>query len=117
MRTVAAILTLGLLSIFIGPALAHQVKSFTGLASVYSAGYSGATADGENYDPHKFTCAHRTLPFGTRLRVTRDGHSVIVVVIDRGPFVCGRVLDLSRAAAKALHFGDAGVVHVTAKVQ
>jgi rare lipoprotein A len=98
-------------------ALAQDSKSFTGLASVYSKDYSGPTADGEDYDPHKFTCAHPTLPFGTRLRVSHGGRSVTVVVNDRGPFVNGRVLELSRAAGKALHILDAGVVVVTAKVQ
>ncbi len=101
-----------------GHAGAQERKPFVGLASVYSAGYGGRTASGESYDPHKFTCAHRTLPFGTRVRVTaRNGASVTVTVNDRGPFVAGRVLDLSRAAAKALHIGGAGLVKVTAEVQ
>jgi len=97
-------------------ALAGETRSFSGVASVYSKSYSGRTADGEIYNPAKFTCAHRTLPFGTRLRVTHRGRSVMVVVNDRGPFVGGRVLDLSRAAAKALRIGD-GVARVTAQVQ
>ncbi len=102
-----------------GNALAHDNNSFTGLASVYSADYSGATASGEQYDPKQFTAAHRSLPFGTLLRVTdvRNRRSVTVVINDRGPFVRGRVLDLSRAAAKTLGVGDRGVAKVTAVVQ
>jgi rare lipoprotein A len=71
------------------------------------------------YDPHKFTAAHRTLPFGTRLKVTdrRTGRSVEVTVNDRGPFTRGRVLDLSLAAAKQLRMLDRGLVRVTADVE
>lgn len=98
-------------------ALAKDARQFSGIASIYSKDYSGRTADGETYNPKKFTCAHRTLPFGTRLRVTRNGRSVTVVVNDRGPFSQKRVLDLSRAAAEALHMIDAGVAQVTATVQ
>jgi peptidoglycan lytic transglycosylase len=102
-----------------GDAQAHRADRFSGLASFYSAGYRGPTADGEQYDPHKFTAAHRTLPFGTRLRITdqANGRSVTVKVNDRGPFVDGRVLDLSMAAAKALNIVDRGVAKVTAVVK
>jgi peptidoglycan lytic transglycosylase len=98
-----------------GGALPHDQKGFSGLASVYSKTYSGRTADGETYDPKKFTCAHPNLPFGTRLRVTRNGRGVTVVVNDRGPFIRGRVLDLSLAAGRAL--GITGVSKVTATAQ
>ena len=69
--------------------------------------------------PSKFTAAHRTLPFGTRLRVTdaKTHRSVVVIVNDRGPFTKGRVLDLSLAAAKALHMPDRGLIRVTAAVE
>ncbi len=114
--TAGTILVAGLLLSLGGGALANPNKSFSGIASVYSSNYSGPTADGERYNPHKMTCAHRTLPFGTRLRVTaHNGRSVTVRVNDRGPFVKGRVLDLSRAAARALRMGD-GLVRVTAEV-
>ena len=69
---------------------------------------------GNNRQPNAMTCAHRSLPFGTKLRVTHGGKSVVVTVNDRGPFVRGRVLDLSTAAARAL--GIEGLGHVTAEV-
>lgn len=71
-------------------------------ASFYSHGRR--TASGERFNPHGYTCASRTMPFGTRLRVTnpRTGRSVVVRVNDRGPFVRGRGLDLARGAAAAL---------------
>ncbi len=87
-------------------AVAQSARQFTGIAAYYSTDYSGRTACGDTYDPEKFTAAHRSLPFGTRLRVTdpRSKRSVVVVVNDRGPFTKGRVLDLSLAAAKALTY-------------
>jgi rare lipoprotein A len=77
----------------------------TGIASVY--GYSsGRTADGERMSTASLTAAHRSLPFGTLVRVTneRNGRSVVVRINDRGPFVSGRVIDLTPAAAQALGF-------------
>ena len=62
------------------------------------------------------TCAHRSLPFGTKLRVTHGGRSVVVTVNDRGPFIHGRVLDLSTGAARAIGLTSAGVGRVTAEV-
>jgi len=72
------------------------------------------TASGEKFDPGELTAAHRTLPFGTRVRVTNlaNGRSVTVRVNDRGPYVRGRSLDVSASAAKALHMTDRGVVDV-----
>jgi rare lipoprotein A len=82
----------------------------TGLASHYGSGFAGSpTASGEVFDPDGFTAAHRTLPFGTRLMVSYHGRSVQVVVNDRGPYVGGRELDLSRAAAEYLDLTRAGV--------
>ena len=71
-------------------------------------------SNGERYDRNAFTCAHRTLPFGTRLKITnpRNGKSVIVRVTDRGPFVRGRVVDLSYAAARELGTIASGVAYV-----
>jgi peptidoglycan lytic transglycosylase len=112
-----------------GAAMAHEAKSsasastqvarFSGLASFYSKDYSGPTASGDPYDPKQFTAAHRTLPFGTLLTITdlSNGRRVTVVVNDRGPFVDGRVLDLSRAAAKALQVGERGIAKVSAQVE
>ena len=101
------------------PAQAHSQKTFSGVAAYYDTDYSGRTARGERYDPDKFTAAHRTLPFGTRLRVTdaKTHRSVVVTVNDRGPFTKGRVLDLSLAAAKALHMPGRGLIRVTAAVE
>jgi len=98
---------------------AGSTRQFSGIAAYYSSDYSGRTARGERYDPNKFTAAHRTLPFGTHLRVTdpRSQRSVLVVVNDRGPFTKGRVLDLSLAAAKALRMTGRGLIKVTAVVQ
>lgn len=82
------------------PAMAQS-----GLASIYA--YSGEkTANGERAQPTGFTAAHRTLPFGTQVRVTnqRNGRSVTVRINDRGPFVRGRIIDLTPAAAHALGF-------------
>ena len=109
-----------LLSSFpLGDAYAGASRQFSGVAAFYSVDYSGRTAGGERYDPKKFTCAHRTLPLGTRLRVTdpRSQRSVVVVVNDRGPFTRGRVLDLSLAAAKALRMMDRGLLKVTASIE
>jgi len=98
------------------PALAGG-KRFSGVASYYDKNYSGQTASGQRYDATKFTAAHRTLPFGTRLRVTCAGRSVVVVINDRGPFLKARVLDLSFAAAKALHIVGRGLAKVSAEVE
>ncbi len=91
----------------------------SGVAAYYSEGYRGLTASGDHYDPNKLTCAHRTLPFGTRVRVTdpRSRRSVVVTVNDRGPFNKGRIIDLSLAAAKKLHMLGRGLIRVTAEVQ
>jgi len=101
------------------PAAARTAKPISGVAAYYGKGYHGLTASGVHYDPKKYTCAHRTLPFGTRLRVTdvRTHRSVVVTVNDRGPFTKGRVVDLSLAAAKELHMLDRGVIRVTAAIQ
>lgn len=90
-----------------------------GKASYYSNGLHGRRmSNGERYDRNGFTCAHRTLPFGTRLKVTnpRNGRSVIVRVTDRGPFVRGRVVDLSYAAARELGTLASGVAYVKVEV-
>jgi rare lipoprotein A len=102
-----------------GEACAHGAKTISGVAAYYSKDYRGPTASGERYDPKKFTCAHRTLPFGTRLRVTdvKTRRSVVVTVNDRGPFTKGRVIDLSLAAAKTLHMMERGLVRVTAATE
>jgi peptidoglycan lytic transglycosylase len=83
-----------------------------GLASYYSEGKS--TASGEKFDANELTAAHPTLPFGTRLRVTNTatGKSVTVRVNDRGPYVRGRVVDVSYSAAQALGMVGSGTANV-----
>jgi rare lipoprotein A len=90
--------------------------SFSGIASFYGNESGRETASGQRFDQSALTCAHRSLPFGTRLRVTHGERSVVVTVNDRGPFVRGRVLDLSTAAARAVGLTSAGVGRVTAEV-
>jgi rare lipoprotein A len=101
------------------PATAQNKPVLSGLASYYDKNYAGKTAAGERYDGAKLTAAHRTLPFGTRLVVTdkRTKRSVTVTVNDRGPFIKGRVLDLSYAAATALGMQARGVIAVSAVVE
>jgi len=86
-----------------------------GKASYYGARHHGnKTASGERFDQHALTAAHRSLPFGTRVRVTNlhNDKQVVVRINDRGPFVRGRIIDLSRAAAERLDMLRAGVVPV-----
>jgi rare lipoprotein A len=90
--------------------------SFSGMASYYGNESGSRTASGQHFNQNAMTCAHRSLPFGTRLRVTHGGASVIVTVNDRGPFIRGRVLDLSTGAARAIGLTGAGVGRVTAEV-
>jgi len=89
-------------------------RSFSGVASFYGNESGSQTASGQRFNQNAMTCAHRSLPFGTKLRVSHGGRSVVVTVNDRGPFVRGRVLDLSTGAARVL--GIDGVGHVTAEV-
>src|SRR3954465_8590120 len=84
-----------------------------GVASWYGPGFHGKrTADGERFNTHALTAAHKTLPFGTQLRVTneRTGRSVVVRINDRGPYARGRVIDLSKAAADAVGILGVGTV-------
>jgi rare lipoprotein A len=94
-------------------------REFSGMASFYDKNYQGRTASGARYDSSKLTAAHRSLPFGTRLTVVEPrSHRVVTVVVnDRGPFVKGRVLDLSFSAAQALHMTGRGLMRVTASVE
>jgi rare lipoprotein A len=85
----------------------------TGVASVYAYESGNRTASGQKINPGALTAAHRSLPFGSKVRVTnkRNGRSVVVTINDRGPFVRGRVIDVSPAAAHALGFS--GLTQVT----
>lgn len=93
----------------VGPAEAQ-----TGRASWYASGRQ--TANGERFNPNGLTAAHRSLPFGARVRVTNtaNGRSVVVRINDRGPFIGGRVIDLARGSARAI--GMSGVSYVSLNV-
>jgi rare lipoprotein A len=91
--------------------------SFSGKASYYGSESGARTASGARYNPMGMTAAHRSLPFGTRLKVTHGSRSVLVTVNDRGPFIRGRVLDLSKGAAQAIGLTGRGIGHVVAEVQ
>jgi rare lipoprotein A len=90
--------------------------SFSGMASFYGNESGSKTASGQRFNQNAMTAAHRSLPFGTKLRVTHGGRSVVVTINDRGPFIKGRVLDLSTGAARAVGLTGAGVGRVTAEV-
>ena len=92
-----------------------MVQGEEGIASWYGHPFDGReTADGETYNMHAMTAAHRTLPFGTMVRVLdlENGQSVVVRINDRGPFVEGRIIDLSYAAAQAMHMPGTALVRL-----
>ncbi len=117
-RTMKNLLKILTLSLLFTTSLIAQDEEF-GLASYYSDLFHGKpTASGELYDKTKLTCAHKTLPFGTMLRVTRldNNKSVQVKVTDRGPFISGRVVEVSRAGAEALGLIQDGSTRVKVEV-
>jgi rare lipoprotein A len=86
----------------------HDASAQSGVASWYGPGFHGKkTASGERFNTGSYTAAHRSLPFGTRVKVTnvRNGKSVVVRINDRGPFAHGRIIDLSKASANAIGMG------------
>ena len=97
-----------------GGTTAATGRTFTGVASYYGNESGSRTASGQRMNPSAMTAAHRTLPFGTKVRVTHGSRSVVVTINDRGPFIRGRVLDLSTGAARAI--GLPGVGRVTAEI-
>jgi rare lipoprotein A len=88
----------------------------TGVASYYKSGK--VTANGERFNPHGLTAAHRTLPFGTKVKVVNmlSGKSVVVRINDRGPFIRGRIIDLSLGAAQKIGLHRSGVAKVRMQV-
>lgn len=122
----AAALLAAPLALPAGPATAHPasgaaaaIHAATAHASWYGPGFHGRrTANGERFDQHALTAAHKTLPFGTKVRVTNpaNGKSVVVRINDRGPFVGGRDIDLSRGAAQAVGMLGAGTAQVRLEV-
>src|SRR5262245_50246614 len=102
-----------------GPKAVPEPASQSGTASFYSHSFHGRkTASGATYDETQLTAAHRTLPFGTRVRVTNvaNDRSVVVTVTDRGPSNHRRVIDVSRRAAELLGFVEAGTTRVLLEV-
>jgi rare lipoprotein A len=98
-----------------GPVVTQPFFTQRGIASFYGAAQDGKpTAGGEAFDQHALTAAHRTLAFGTVVRVTNlgNGRTVMVEINDRGPAIKGRVIDLSAAAARALDMENNGVTQV-----
>jgi rare lipoprotein A len=93
--------------------LARTSADETGIASVYSVESGRRTASGRELNREALTAAHRTLPLGTKVKVTNksNGNSVVVIINDRGPFVRGRIIDVSPGAARVLGFS--GLTHVT----
>lgn len=136
MRALGAIATLGLVlaaspvtltpgqsGSFVSEVAASEetrvAKTLSGPASWYGGKFHGRrTANGERFDMNEMTAAHRSLPFGTRVRVTneRNGRSVVVRINDRGPFVGNRIIDLSRGAAAAVGMVRTGVAPVRVEV-
>jgi rare lipoprotein A len=114
MKSMTKLMTAGaILAAGISGCAAASVHRQSGVASIYA--YHGArTASGQRANPSSLTAAHRSLPFGTRVRVTnrRNGHSVVVRINDRGPFVRGRIIDVTPAAARALGFSGLAPVSI-----
>ena len=116
LKYISYVFSLTLAVVLLGCASAYTE---TGKASYYNSKLSGKKmANGDNYRPGKLTAAHKTLPFGTKLKVTnlKTGKSVKVKVTDRGPFSAERVVDLSYKAAKKVDLVQAGVAPVKIKV-
>jgi rare lipoprotein A len=111
MKRLFAGLFIGFLT-FGGFASQVEAKSVVGWASFYKSGKR--TANGEHFNPNGLTAAHRSLPFGTKVLVTnlKNGKSVIVRINDRGPFIRGRVMDLSLGAARVVGLNRSGVAKI-----
>jgi len=97
----------------------HMEADQVGVASWYGPGFHGRrAANGEIYNQHRLTAAHRHLPFGTQVKVTNlgNGKSVMVRITDRGPYAKGRIIDLSRAAARELRMTRDGTARISLEV-
>lgn len=119
----AAILTLGVLPATISSLSAREtvavVQTVNGTASWYGGKFHGRrTANGETYNMHALTAAHPSLPFGTQVVVTNqnNGRTVVVRINDRGPFIGGRIIDLSHKAASQIGMINSGTARVTLEV-
>lgn len=112
---------LGAIALVTGAVLVTLIGPYyeTGIASWYGPGFDGnMTANGEIYDMDAISAAHKTLPFGTMVRVVEieTGRSVVVRINDRGPFVEGRIIDLSKGAARELGIIDKGITRVGLRI-
>lgn len=119
MLAIAPVLLAGCASVQSVDATKRAVNLERGQASFYADRYqSRKTASGERYDHGKRTAAHKTLPFGTRVKVTntKNNKTVVVKINDRGPFVKGRIIDLSKSAFSRIGKTSAGILPVTLEV-
>lgn len=116
MRSVGCVLACAFAASFTFATLTATADAQTGMASYYKHGRK--TANGERFNPGGYTAAHRSLRFGTKVRVTnlRNGRAVIVRINDRGPFIRGRIIDLAYGAARAVGLHRSGVTRVSLKV-
>ena len=107
------------LTLFLGITIAGQTFTQTGKASFYASKFEGRmTASGEIFSNEKMTAAHKELAFGTKVKVTNleNQKSVVVTINDRGPFIKGRIIDLSQKAAKKLNFFKKGTIRVKIEI-
>lgn len=111
-RILAALLFCAFAYPFSAAIISAPSHAQVGMASYYKSGR--LTANGERFNPNGYTAAHRSLKFGTKVRVTnlRNGRSVIVRINDRGPFIRGRIIDLAYGAARAVGMHGSGVAKV-----
>ncbi|WP_022951109.1 septal ring lytic transglycosylase RlpA family protein [Leucothrix mucor] len=119
MLAIAPVLLAGCASVQSADSAKRAVNLERGQASFYADRYqSRKTASGERYDHGKRTAAHKTLPFGTRVKVTntKNNKTVVVKINDRGPFVRGRIIDLSKSAFSRIGNTSAGILPVTLEV-
>jgi rare lipoprotein A len=117
MRTNLTRIFLGGVALSLSMIAAASVAAETGIASIYSTESGTGTASGQKLNPNALTAAHKKLPFGTKVRVTnhKNGKSVVVTINDRGPFIRGRIIDLTPAGAQALGFS--GLTPVTVEIE
>lgn len=116
MRLVGSVLACAFAASLSFATFSSTAEAQTGMASYYKHGRK--TANGERFRPGGYTAAHRSLKFGTKVRVTnmRNGRSVVVRINDRGPFIRGRIIDLAYGAARAVGLHRSGVSRVSLKV-
>jgi len=118
-KAAAIALSLTLATTPIMPQAFAKDAVLTGVASWYGPGFHGrTTANGEKYNMHQLTAAHKSLKFGTKVRVTnkKNGKSVIVRINDRGPYVGSRIIDLSKSAAEVIGMIGPGTASVTVEI-